>query len=121
MQAIAAKRGDLEKTSITSLKAFGVSLSSRFGKAEEYQLMTQMLNEVPALLRRSIEEIYCDSKASLCFTVYLQSDDEEEGQITTEHLAAACVKTKGGHNGIASYGPDFVFVLAPEWSVCEDE
>lgn len=124
VQAIAAKRGDLERTATTSLKSFeayGVSLSSRYNKAEEYQLMVRMLEDVPALLRRSVEAIYCDSKAPLCFTVYLQSGDEEEGRVTAEHLASACSKDKGGHNGMTVYGPEFGFDLDPEWPGWDEE
>jgi hypothetical protein len=46
----------------------GIEITSRYQKAHEYELMVKMVEEVPKPLRY-VKSIFCDSKATYCFSV----------------------------------------------------
>lgn len=99
--------GDQEKvatTTITSLEAHGVMLSSRYDKAGEYRAMTRMVEGVDAPLRGFISDIWCDSKANACYSVNLLPCTYMEARAIADQLDAACMKHNSGHNGISISG-----------------
>jgi hypothetical protein len=97
-----------EKVATTSLKSLdidGVSLSSRYGKAGEYDAMAAMIEGVSPELRCLIESVWCDSNAGACYSVTLKSCTRSQARDVADALEASCVKRNGGHNGMGFSGP----------------
>lgn len=72
--------GDDEKVPTTALKGLevhGAFLSSRYDKAHELEAMAWMVEGVEPDLRQYIENIWCDSKATACYSVTLKECDDE--------------------------------------------
>jgi hypothetical protein len=93
-------RGDHEKvrtTSLKSLKVRGVELTSRYGKAEEFETMAAVLSLMPYYVVEGIKSVFCNSKTA---------------QRLGEAFARACLATVGGYNFISVSG---IAWLDPEW------
>ncbi len=122
VQAIADKqhRGDPEKvatTTLTSLEMHGVLLTSRYNKAGEYQVMTRMVEGLAPDLRKYINNIYCDSKVSNCFSVYLEPCTSKQAQAIADQLDTSCTKHGSGHNGISICGAQGGHIeIDPDWA-----
>ncbi|QDB99302.1 hypothetical protein [Mesorhizobium sp. 8] len=119
--AAASRRwhGDDEKVATTSIKCLdvdGVQVSSRYGKAAEYDIMAAMVLGVEAGLRTLIETIWCDSKACACYSVTLRSCTAAQAKDISYQLEEACISLSGGHNGIDISGERGGYiVLDPNW------
>jgi hypothetical protein len=95
-------RGDDEKvatTSIRTLVVFGVSIVSRYDKADEYDLMQAMICALRPALREQIKSIFCDSKAD-CFSVILRNWRVGIAHAIGYEIEATVIARCGGHNGI---------------------
>jgi hypothetical protein len=104
--AEAKRRGDGEKVSTTSLTEvqYGeTTLSSRYGKAEEYETMLDMLEGVAPTLQSKIRLIWCDSKAG-AFSVSLNYCTVAEAKTIGSQLDQACLRSANWHNGIHIVG-----------------
>ena len=104
----AKKRGgDDEKvptTSIDCLEVHGVVLTSRYGKAHEFEIMSKMVEAVDEELRPFIESMYCDSKATSCYDVTLAPVSKTKAALIATQLEEACIANSCGHNGISFNG-----------------
>jgi hypothetical protein len=97
-------RGNTEKVATTSLKSLdvhGVTISSRYEKADEMEAMVNMVDGVDPLHRRYIESIWCDSKAGFCYSVTLADCPEQIGFAIAHQLDMTCRERNEGHNGIS--------------------
>jgi hypothetical protein len=114
-------RGDTEKVATTSLQsvtARGIEITSRYNKVDEFELMVKMVNALPASLCKKIKSIWCDSKACQCFTVVLRAWNDNLAREVGVKLQAALLNMRSGHNGIAVEagtldGP--TIWIDPEW------
>lgn len=94
-------RGDREKvrtSAITALEWEGVALISRYGKADEYELMIDMVEAIKARAC-SVAHIFCDSKAGSTFDVMVKSPStlaEIEG--IGDRISQALLSKNGGYN-----------------------
>ncbi len=86
---------------------------SRYDSQREVAVMQRMLGALsPAVLRR-IDSVFCDSKASACYSIKL--NDVPCGLIA-EEIEDAFLKVDDGHNGIWLEGPaNSQFVINPNW------
>lgn len=111
--------GDNEKvptTSIRHLVVDGVELSSRYDKADEYELMREMVLGVEAKARKYIDTIFCDSKAGSCFGVRLKPCSKKQAWEIASSIEQVCLAGNGGYNSIhveGSSGGSFYF--EPNW------
>jgi len=125
-QMAGPRGGDLEKVPTTPIRELvinGVSIDSRYQKADELEIMCGMILSLPGTMPDGIKQIWCDSKANNCYTVSLRKWD----QMTAEQCATlihdyAMEHPPYGHNGIEVQGPDnwkaptHVW-LDPDWAV----
>ena len=96
-------RGDREKVATTPATHFeldGVSITSRYDKAHEFDSMAGMVKGVDEALRPLIESIWCDSKANACYSVKLRACSAAQARAIAEQLDRDCREYDGGHNGI---------------------
>src|SRR5262245_35974500 len=73
-EVIKAKGGDTEKVATTSVRLVtvnGVNISSRYEKADEYELMRLMVCALPRELVKLVRSIDCDSNNSFDYTVII--------------------------------------------------
>jgi hypothetical protein len=94
-----------EKAADTSAKLItvdGVTVVSRYGKADEILLMTKVLLTLSTYERAVITQLFCDSKAMSCYSASLRSrfDRSEVAQALAETLGRAFREHGGGHNGV---------------------
>ena len=112
--------GDDEKCPTTSLReliAHGVSLSSRYHKADELETMAMMVDALPRDLRARIESIWCDSKASATYSVSLRDCPTWLAMAIGHQLERTCLERFDGHNGIGLSGQDGgQLFLNPRWA-----
>ena len=95
-------RGDTEKVATTSIRAVterGVSITSRYNKADEYELMLTMVRSLSWPLRDQVKSIFCDSKASV-FTVSLRIWNVDSARAIGRELEETVIACTGGHNGL---------------------
>jgi hypothetical protein len=109
-------RGDHEKVPTTSLKSLtirGVELTSRYGKAEEFETMAAVLSLMPYYVVEGIKGVFCNSKMGSHYSIEPRYPlSHEAAQRLGEAFARACLATVGGYN--------FIFVsdivqIDPEW------
>ena len=105
IRAEAAKKwhGCDDKVATTSTQDFlfeGVKICSRYRKADEYELMVEMIAALPAKLRGFVQSIFCDSKATYTFSVTMRSWNQTWAQEIGQRLATVALAHNGGHNGI---------------------
>jgi len=96
-------RGDEEKVATTSIEVLivhGVEITSRYQKAYEFELMRDMILAMPRPCG-ALKSIFCDSKASRCFSVVLRYWDADLARAIGAHLEKAATAYGGGHNGIS--------------------
>ncbi len=106
-EVIAAKvrlwHGDDEKVATTSLKTLcvnGVTIESRYGKANEYQLLSEIIAGMSLLVCSSVVNVFCDSKATWVITVSLQHGEAKHAKLIGDHFSREMLGRNGGHNGI---------------------
>jgi hypothetical protein len=109
-------RGDHEKvrtTSLKSLKVRGVELTSRYGKAEEFETMAAVLSLMPYYVVEGIKSVFCNSKTGSNYSIEPRYPlTPEAAQRLGEAFARACLATVGGYNFISVSG---IAWLDPEW------
>ncbi len=108
-------RGDTEETTpVQRLVVHGVTLTSRYDKAHEYDEMAAIIEALPPELCCLIESVFCDSKAPASFDVQLrESVPPRIARRIGEVFEQACFVTIGGHNGIG-VNPGHV-LIDPDW------
>ncbi len=97
------RRGDDEKVPTTYTKELhlhGITISSRYGKAHEYEVMTEMVEALLPSQRKLVESLWCDSNATACYLVQLKSCTEAQALKIGQRFEDACMKADHGHNGI---------------------
>jgi hypothetical protein len=112
-------RGDTDKVATTTLPGLmvcGVDIISRYGKADELEAMRAMVLALPAQLRAEVAEVWCDSKASHCYTVTVRR--WSVAKAVAQRMDAAAAIVRGGHNGIEvrlPAGSDLHISVDPDW------
>jgi hypothetical protein len=123
IEAIAAKHycGDDEKVATTSIETLvirGVRLESRYRKAREFELMRAMVPALPGPHREAVASIFCDSKASYCFSVVLRQWSDRDARAVGIYFQQVLHSAPPfGHNGIliADAGYSQRLELDPCW------
>jgi hypothetical protein len=93
-------RGAPEKVATTSLPGVivdRVSITSRWGSADELEAMSAMVMALPATLRAQVTDLWCNSKAT-SYVVTVRS--RNLSKVVTDALDVAAHLVCGGHNGI---------------------
>lgn len=101
--ATAKRHGDSEKvatTSVGSVSWWGITIQSRYSKADELEHMLDMAEGVNPNLPGRIAKISCDSKAGHSFEVLLIRSTQDQVEQIGNELDAVCLTKQGGHNGI---------------------
>ena len=112
--------GDTEKVATTSVREWvecGVVITSRYDKADEYEVMQEMIVSLDRGLASTIKSVFCDSKASDCFIVVLRNWDAGHARAVGSALEVIALRRRGGHNGItveAASGGRYVDI-SPTW------
>ena len=123
VQAEAKKKffGDIEKvatTSMSHLNIHGVSLTSRYNKAHEFEAMAAIVEAVSPNLRSLIDSIWCDSKANACYSVNLKHCTRGQARAIAKALDEACLACDNGHNGIFIEGATKASLhVDPNWMI----
>jgi len=117
--AVAARGGDDEKvptTPLTSLEYRGVSISSRYQKAREMEIMVQMVRDLGDHTP-SVKGLFCDSQGCAVYEARLSDEaTEEDAESVAIKLDGFVFETYGGHNGIYVSGRDGINAQAgPNW------
>lgn len=97
------RRGDHEKVATTPIRKMdveGVSIASRYNKADEFDSMAGMVRGVNEHLRPLIKSIFCDSKATATYSIELKPCSHRQARAIADQLDEDCRKHDGGHNGI---------------------
>jgi hypothetical protein len=86
--------------------------------------MARAAMELPGSMLNDIETIWCDSKATACYTVTVKPGPRQWAirTIATAY-GMVCLDTAGGHNGIVVYAADnpwAVVAIDPEWRNPDD-
>jgi hypothetical protein len=95
--------GNAEKvatTSIKMLKIDGVEITSRYCRALEFELMRDMVLALSPRWRAIMKSIFCDSKATDCFSVTMRRWDPRLATEIGKQLESAALELNDGHNGI---------------------
>ena len=94
----------------------GIGLLSRWQKADEIDRMTQVVEMLPAPLRKRIAAIWCDS---CTYRLLVSIDDRQTALLVAEPFEEkVCRVPPGGHHGIwvDSAEGDFLLALDPRWA-----
>jgi hypothetical protein len=111
IEAVAARQhyGNDEKvatTSIDHLIVRGVNISSRYRKADKFELMRALILALPSPFFGMVESIWCDSKASCCYSVVLRKWVSARTFSSAAEIIGSYLETTlrsmrpFGHNGI---------------------
>jgi hypothetical protein len=107
----------LSDTSIKELSWHGAKLTSRYGKAREFEAMAAMVEGVRMGLRTKIVALDCDSKADV-YSVTLRPCTPVQATEIANQIETACGRSRVSHNGIfveeasggrIEIGPDYHF------------
>lgn len=109
--------GDPEKiptTSIGGLVHRGVSLTSRYGKADDYRAMMRIVDALREEDARAVSAVFCDSKAGSCYALRADVDDDRLGPLARA-FSEAGLSVGLGNNGVTVHGrePDGSFREGP--------
>jgi hypothetical protein len=99
--------GDDEKIPTTSLNPIvvdRVTIESRYGKANELELMRRFVLDLSPHHRRLVARIWCDSKAMHSFSVVLRH--WKEAETIGRAIEASAMTHSQGHNGISIVAQD---------------
>lgn len=105
--------GDTEKVATSTIDTIdwrGVLITSRYGKVSELKAMVGMVQAVGRSVDL-VESIFCDSKASFCYSIQLNPCSQDEAEMVGNVMEAAT----SGHNGIYVNAPGIEISLAPNW------
>ncbi|MBY6137635.1 hypothetical protein KUV61_17500 [Nocardioides marinus] len=86
------------KAPVSGFTYRGVQIESRWAVLAELDTMRRIIDTMPELLARRLEDIWCDSNAGACYTVTVRS-----GLWVPElrwAISDAVMEAGGGHNGI---------------------
>jgi len=103
-----------QKAPVSGFAYKGVQLESRWAILYELEAMKRIVDTMPELMARRLEMIWCDSKASATYTIFVR--DGLWIPALKWAISKAVVKACGGHNGVniegdAPAGSD----LDPDW------
>ena len=100
--------GNAEKVATTSIKVLkidGVEITSRYCRAHEFELMRDMVLALAPRWRAVMKSIFCDSKATDCFSVTMHRWDPSLAAEIGKQLENAALELNDGHNGITIAAP----------------
>ncbi|XHC10655.1 hypothetical protein ABWH98_24515 [Labrenzia sp. ac12] len=95
--------GDTEKvptTTARSLTVKGVAIESRYDKADEYNLLAEIVDGLPTACSKLIDGIFCDSKATKVYCATLKHCSWGMARQIGYLLSEALVDLDGGFNGL---------------------
>ena len=96
-------RGNTEKVATTSIREWlvdQIAITSRYRKANELEIMAEMVEGISSNLKVFVESLYCDSKVSACYTITLRQCTKAQAQKIVNEVEAVCFARDNGHNGI---------------------
>lgn len=97
-------RGDTEKvasTSIPFVEYKGVRLESRYQQADEFEIMSSGVDALPAAYLKRVVSVFCDSKATYCYTLETSFGDDWFLKQTGKFFETGLfTRAPNGHNGI---------------------
>lgn len=110
--------GDPEKmrtSPFDSVTVDGIEITSRYTKADEFDLMARVVSMLRSDDRRKIASMWCDSKATHTYSVTMRRghDFPEFTALIGRALSALFVQVAGGHNGIVVGAHT---VIDPDWN-----
>lgn len=103
-----------QKAPVSDFIYRGVQIESRWAVLSELETMRKIVDAMPELMARRVEFIWCDSKATACYTITVR-----EGLWVPNlrwAITNAVMKAGRGHNGImieADGGN--VYHIDPDW------
>jgi hypothetical protein len=105
-EVLAAARGrpgedKASTTAVGPLTYRGVTLSSRYEQADEYETLMALVDGVSRGHLANVKSIFCDSKSSHAYEVEVTGWSNALARLVGAELEAACVQRHGGHNGIS--------------------
>lgn len=111
--------GDEEKVPTTRVRhalCGGVLVTSRYQKAEELQTMMAILDELPDVVVKAMETIFCDSKAGSAYEITLKSGlGYVTWKLATAHIKATLTHVFGT-NGTSVKAPGHEdYWIEPVW------
>lgn len=112
--------GDDEKVATTTFEgvlADDILVTSRYKKADEIELMVEMVDALPDEGRRMVRSIFCDSKAQHCYTIELTpAATIFDAERIAGMFETVCFGSKpGGHNGMYFEGSFGRLDVDPDW------
>jgi hypothetical protein len=125
IEALARKHyyGDDEKvptTTIRELMVAGVTITSRYQKAHELELMRALILGLPPRLAEAVKSIWCDSKATYCFSIMLHCWNQTTADVISTSIEKNLHSARPfGHNGIdisTDRKPNQSIYLDPNWN-----
>jgi hypothetical protein len=101
------------------IETHGIICSSRYSKGAELLAMWLAVERIPEPIRAAIKTIFCDSKATWCFSIKTRIVVEApEGfagvlrRLIGEAFGTAMCEVNGGHNGCMIDG---IYEVCPDW------
>ncbi|GAA0777551.1 hypothetical protein GCM10009434_28570 [Brevundimonas olei] len=112
--------GDDEKvptTTVGDVTVDGVSISSRYDKAHELQVMVAVVSGLSQSDRSLVDSVFCDSKAQACYSVELNPCSRSQAETLAKNFEALILCHSSGHNGMYFNGAaGSSLVLDPNWT-----
>jgi hypothetical protein len=111
----------LPDTPVRMVIVRGVTITSRYRKQREFAVMSQVVAALPPWAVRVMQAMWCDSKASCCYSVAIDPDCDrpEITRSLARLLDQRFVALDGGHNGIdvgtSLFGGDTSAWADPNW------
>jgi hypothetical protein len=107
----------LPDSALRELVVDGVTIESRYRRADEFDQMQKMVSDLPPDVRGKIATVFCDSQFGDSYKVELRSTaTRADAVVIGEALDLALVTGESrGHNGINVEGRFGFFVLDPVW------
>jgi hypothetical protein len=123
-EGIVARLGPIEKATDPDKQATtpaewiiyrGVKVTSRYRLAHEMKLMRDVIDHTSARAPGVVTEIFCDSKATSCFSAEVNDDASVERVAAL--ISEALLRCNRGHNDIYVSGPTHLASVDPDWDL----
>jgi hypothetical protein len=98
-----------------------MSRLSRYNKADELEIIQEMLDALPPPLFQCVRSIWCDSKAMWCLSGCITPWNVDDAKAIAGIFELVAIRRHGGHNGIfindtSVSGDDRHIELDPYWA-----
>jgi hypothetical protein len=87
-------------TSVRGLRIGGVTITSQYRKAAEYQVLGDIVTKLPPELRELIANVWCDSKARWFTVISLKRWSEHHASLIGDQFERELLSKNGSHDGI---------------------